>query len=178
MYRSDKKKSFDCYRIQVSIPLPNAGTGSIHIKNLPRQRILHALFMKQWGSLNIYQYKLCSGSGSGIWCLFDPWIWDPGWEKNQDPDLGSRSWINNQGSYFRELKNQFFYAYPGPGMEQIRIRDSGWKKVGSGINIPDPQHCTYISLACDATCWLPSAASTRRACMVASSSAREFWTFF
>jgi hypothetical protein len=25
-------------------------------------------------------------------------------------------------------------------METIRIRDTGWKKVGSGINIPDPQH--------------------------------------
>jgi hypothetical protein len=26
-------------------------------------------------------------------------------------------------------------------MERIRIRDPGWKKFGSGINIPDPQHC-------------------------------------
>jgi hypothetical protein len=25
-------------------------------------------------------------------------------------------------------------------MEKIRIRDPGWKKYGSGINIPDPQH--------------------------------------
>jgi hypothetical protein len=24
-------------------------------------------------------------------------------------------------------------------MEKIRIRDLGWKKFGSGINIPDPQ---------------------------------------
>jgi hypothetical protein len=23
----------------------------------------------------------------------------------------------------------------------MRIRDLGWKKIGSGINIPDPQHC-------------------------------------
>ncbi len=30
---------------------------------------------------------------------------------------------------------------PGSGIETIRIRDPGWKKVGSGINIPDPQHC-------------------------------------
>jgi hypothetical protein len=29
----------------------------------------------------------------------------------------------------------------GSGMETVRIRDPGWKKVGSGINIPDPQHC-------------------------------------
>jgi hypothetical protein len=26
--------------------------------------------------------------GSGIRCLFDPWIWDPGWVKNQCPDQG------------------------------------------------------------------------------------------
>ncbi len=26
-------------------------------------------------------------------------------------------------------------------METVQIRDQGWKKVGSGINIPDPQHC-------------------------------------
>jgi hypothetical protein len=25
-------------------------------------------------------------------------------------------------------------------METVRIRDPGWKKVGSGINIPDPQY--------------------------------------
>jgi len=39
-------------------------------------------------------------------------------------------------------------------METVRIQDGkksdpewktypGWKKVGSGINIPDPQHCWY-----------------------------------
>jgi hypothetical protein len=27
----------------------------------------------------------CCESGSGIRCLFDPWIGDPGWVKNQDP---------------------------------------------------------------------------------------------
>jgi hypothetical protein len=25
-------------------------------------------------------------------------------------------------------------------METVRIRDPGWKKVGSGTNIPDPQY--------------------------------------
>ncbi len=34
----------------------------------------------------------------------------------------------------------FFEADPGSGMGQIRIRDPGWKKLGSGINIPDPQY--------------------------------------
>ena len=29
-------------------------------------------------------------------------------------------------------------------MEKIRIRDPGWKKFGSGINIPDPQHCKQL----------------------------------
>jgi hypothetical protein len=26
-------------------------------------------------------------------------------------------------------------------MGTIQIRDPGWKKVGSGINIPDPHYC-------------------------------------
>ncbi len=26
--------------------------------------------------------------GSGIRCLFGPWIWDPGWVKSQDLDPG------------------------------------------------------------------------------------------
>jgi hypothetical protein len=28
-------------------------------------------------------------------------------------------------------------------MEKIWIRYPGWEKFGSGINIPDPQHCIY-----------------------------------
>jgi hypothetical protein len=56
------------------------------------------------------------------------------------------------GSYFLELGNHFFASFgvkilkfffdedPGSGMETVRIRDPGWKKVGSGINIPDPPH--------------------------------------
>jgi hypothetical protein len=35
---------------------------------------------------------------------------------------------------------KFFDEDPGSGMETVRIRDPGWKKVGSGINIPDPPH--------------------------------------
>jgi hypothetical protein len=34
-------------------------------------------------------------------------------------------------------------------METVRIRDPGWKKVGSGINIPDPPHCIRIALVMD-----------------------------
>jgi hypothetical protein len=41
---------------------------------------------------------------------------------------------------------KFFDADPGSGMETVQIRDG---KVGSGINIQDPQHClnpiTYVS---------------------------------
>jgi hypothetical protein len=33
-------------------------------------------------------YTQCCGSGSGIRCLFDPWIRIPGWEKNQVTDPG------------------------------------------------------------------------------------------
>jgi hypothetical protein len=33
---------------------------------------------------------------------------------------------------------KFFYADPGSGMGKIRMRDPGWEKYGSGINIPDP----------------------------------------
>jgi hypothetical protein len=63
---------------------------------------------------------LCCGSGSGIRCLFDPWI------RDEQP-----------GSYFRELRNnfwvqipKFFDADPVYGMEKIRIRD---KHPGSAI---------------------------------------------
>jgi hypothetical protein len=56
------------------------------------------------------------------------------------------------GSYFLQLGNhffgvkiykilKFFDADPGSGRKTVRIRDPGWKKVGSEINIPDPQHC-------------------------------------
>jgi hypothetical protein len=48
---------------------------------------------------------------------------------------------NPKKSYFLELRNpsfwvkilKFFDADPGSGMEKIRIRDPGWKKVGSGM---------------------------------------------
>jgi hypothetical protein len=63
--------------------------------------------------------KQYCGSGSGIRCLFDPWIRDSGWVKSQDPDPGWK---------------QF-----GSGMEKSRIRHPG-----SGINIPDPQHCSEM----------------------------------
>ncbi len=43
------------------------------------------------------------------------------------------------GSYFRELGNNFFLLKYFNSL--IQILDPGWKKFGSGINIPDPQRC-------------------------------------
>ncbi len=53
------------------------------------------------------------------------------------------------GSYFLELRNHFFAFFgvkileffdedPGSGMKAVRIRDPGWKKVGSGIRDKHP----------------------------------------
>ncbi len=69
-------------------------------------------------------------------------------------------WTTQPGSYFLELRNHFFgLKYLNSLMRirdgKIRIRALGWKKVGSGINIPDPQyfdepykiflHCAHIT---------------------------------
>jgi hypothetical protein len=40
------------------------------------------------------------------------------------------------GSYFRELQKQYWVK-----ILKFFDADPGWKKFGSGINIPDPQHC-------------------------------------
>jgi hypothetical protein len=59
------------------------------------------------------------------------------------------------GSYFLELRNnffgyfgfkilKFFDADPGSGMETVRIRDPGWKKVGSGIRDKHPGSAPLI----------------------------------
>jgi hypothetical protein len=74
-------------------------------------------------------------------------IRDPGWVKNQDTDLGSGSGMSNPDPISESLEAifwvkilKFFYADPGSGMENIRIRDGKNSDTGSGINIPDPQH--------------------------------------
>ncbi len=51
--------------------------------------------------ISLMCFGQCYVSGSGIRRLFDPWIRDPGWGKNQDPDLGLRS-------YFREIETIFW----------------------------------------------------------------------
>jgi hypothetical protein len=75
--------------------------------------------------------------------LFDPWIWDPdpGWEKNPDPDPGSRMNIPDRFSESLDtvlgLKIlKFFDADTDPGSGMNKNSDPA-----SGINIPDPQHC-------------------------------------
>ncbi len=95
-------------------------------------------------------WRQCCGSGSGIWEPF--WPLDPGSGMGRKSASGSGIRDEQPGSYVLELRNHFFGFLgvkilkffdedPGSGMETVRIRDLGWKKVGSGINIPDPQHC-------------------------------------
>jgi hypothetical protein len=75
-------------------------------------------------------------------CLFDPWIRDPGWVKNQDPGSGmgkksgSGSWMNNPDQISESLETIF-----GVKMLKYFDVDPGWKEFGTGINIPDPQQC-------------------------------------
>jgi hypothetical protein len=57
---------------------------------------------------------------------------------------GSRIMDEQPGTYFLELRNHFFGVKYLNYMMPIRDGDStdpGWKKVRSGINIPDLQHC-------------------------------------
>jgi hypothetical protein len=39
---------------------------------------------------------------------------------------------------------KFFDEDPGSGMETVRIRDPGWKKVGSGIRDKHPGSATLV----------------------------------
>ncbi len=57
----------------------------------------------------------CCGSGSGIRCLFDPWI------RTNNADHISES----LGTIFWVKMLKFFDADPGYGMGKIRIRDPG-----------------------------------------------------
>jgi hypothetical protein len=42
---------------------------------------------------------------------------------------------------------KFFVADPGSGMEKIRIRNPGWKKLGSGIRDKHPGYATLFFIA-------------------------------
>jgi hypothetical protein len=48
--------------------------------------------------------------------------------------------LSAQKPFFWVKILKFFDADSVSGMEKIRIRDPGWKKYGSGINIPGSQH--------------------------------------
>jgi hypothetical protein len=52
--------------------------------------------------------KSRSGSGFGIWCLFEHWIRDPGWVKKSGSGSGSGIRDEHPGLYFRELRNNFW----------------------------------------------------------------------
>jgi hypothetical protein len=95
--------------------------------------------------------------GSGIWCLFDPWIRDPGWAKSQDPDQGSG--MNNPDHISQSSETifwvkirKFYDADPGSRsmMDKIGsgIQDGKKSDPESRKNIPDPQHwltpCTSV----------------------------------
>jgi hypothetical protein len=78
----------------------------------------------------LYYYETLQ-KGSVLW-IRDPvpvWPRDPGWVKNQDPDPPI--------IFPRALKQCFGLNYFNSLMW---IRDKGWKKFGSGINIPNSQH--------------------------------------
>jgi hypothetical protein len=54
----------------------------------------------------------------------------------RDPDLRSRYRINNPDHISQSLKTIFWVK-----ILKVFDADPGWKKFGSGINIPDPQDC-------------------------------------
>ncbi len=89
-----KKCSLKNFFIQVGSgtdPLSHWGTGHGHSPNRTRS----ANITGRWGGEGVCgrNRKPCWESGSGIRCLFDPRIQNPGWVKNQDPDQGYGSGI-------------------------------------------------------------------------------------
>jgi hypothetical protein len=60
------------------------------------------------------------------------WPLDPGWVKNQDPDTGSGSAMNNPDHISKSLNN-FFIFWVKYLNSFMWIRNPGWKKFRSGI---------------------------------------------
>ncbi len=74
------------------------------------------------------------------------WPLDPGsgMGESQHPDPGWTTRI----IFFRALETIVLLFCGLKYLNSLmRIRDPGWKKVGSGINIPDPPHWRVLSLA-------------------------------
>ncbi len=97
------------------------------------------------GVVTIMPCDQCCESGSGIRCLFDPWIWDPGWVENQDPDPGSRSEMNNLDHISESLETIFWVkmlnfldAIPD-GKIGFGIRVGKKSNPGSGMEKSDPE---------------------------------------
>ncbi len=68
----------------------------------------------------------CCRSGSGIRCLFDPWIRDPGSRMGRKSASGSGIRDEQPGSYFPELRNHFFVFLGLKYLNSLmRIRDLG-----------------------------------------------------
>jgi hypothetical protein len=81
-----------------------------------------------------------------IYCQRKSSVADPdpgsGMETNQDPGL-TYQFLESLETDFR-AKNKD--SYPGSGIFLTLDPGSGWKNSdsGSGINIPDPQHCDNL----------------------------------
>ncbi len=108
-----------------------------------------------WHIVLLFSFVAVFGSG----------IRDPGWTKIRIWNPGKTSQIRNTGyrylnsaiwlweeqpGYFRKLRNNFLslntwilwcVGYPGPKSCRPLIRYPGWKKHGSGMDIPNPQYC-------------------------------------
>ncbi len=133
-----------CSRGAGAPPPPSSGPQAPSSPSPPASpcgKIVHNHTANTWNARRQKIKKQCFGSGSGIRDPVPFWPLDPGWVESQHPDPGSRIQDEQPGSYFLELRNhffgvkilKFFDADPGSGMETVRIRDPGWKKVGSGI---------------------------------------------
>jgi hypothetical protein len=79
-------------------------------------------------------------------CLFDPWIRDSGSGMGKKTGSGTGIRDDQPGSYFRELRNQFFGLNnklfdvdPGSGPSGIEKFGSGMENIRIRINIPNPQ---------------------------------------
>ncbi len=127
--RAETQVGWDCQFFDQSLPLVIIEKGYV-------QRKIQA------GSIEPSAMPFYQCCGSGIWCLFDPWIRDPGWVKKSGSGSGIRD--EQPWSYFLELRNHFFvlkYFDADPGSE---IQNGNNSDPGSGINtasyITDPWH--------------------------------------
>ncbi len=114
-----------------------------------------------------------------------PWIRDPGWVKNEDPDPGWTSWI----IFFESLETifwvkkilKFFDADPDPGSEIFLTLDPGsmMEKFGSGINIPDTQRWFKdgFKMSYKSLCSIHKEYVSWRSCLFSSSFLHASWLY-